>query len=145
MEDMAISFSEFLQRVAGRAGLKIMQREPTGVTLAFGFEDGRSQKVWVRAVGHDGAGNLIIGFFSPVLQLPAGVMLGQKAANELLRENAQLAHGAWAIHQVEQGEFLVAFDTQIAQTIDPEEFEATVRGLAAMADSKEQEMEKDDY
>jgi hypothetical protein len=144
MEDAA-SIGEFLEDVANRAGLQILARGRSSVTLAFAFQDGRSQKVWVRALGKDGSGNLIIGFYSPVLQLPPGTMLGQKAANELLRENSEFAHGAWAVQKVEEDEFLVACDTQIAETLDPKEFKATVRGLAAVADSKEQQMAKDDF
>ena len=123
--------------------MKIEDSGPENVTLVFDMGSGRSQRVWVRALGTDAAENLIIGFFSPVLQLPTDEMLGQKAANELLRENAKLAHGAWAIQNTTDGEYLVATDTQIAQTMDHQEFEASVRALAATADAKERELGAD--
>jgi len=138
-----VVFTEFLDRVASRAGLKIAERGPVSVTLLFSMEGGRSQKVWVTALGKDPDGNLIVGFFSPVLQIPAGAMLGQKSANELLRDNAHLSHGAWAIQKVRDEEFLVAYDTQIAQTMDPAEFKASVCALAAIADAKEKELGQD--
>ena len=141
--ETSISVGEFLTQLAEKAGLKIEDSGPENATLVFYMGSGRSQRVWVRALGTDAAKNLIVGFFSPVLQLPTGEMLGQKAANELLRENATLAHGAWAIQNTNDGEYLVATDTQIAQTMDHQEFEASVRGLAATADAKERELGAD--
>ena len=119
------SFGDFITQVATRAGLKISERGPSSVTLLFDLGGGRKQKVWVRSRGTSRDGKLIVGFFSPALQIPAGAMLGQKAANELLRENVKLAHGAWAIEKAGNEECLVAFDTQIAQTMQPEEFKAS--------------------
>ena len=40
-------------------------------------------------------------------------------------------------------EFLVVYDTHIAQTMDPQEFEASVRALAVTADRKERELGQD--
>ena len=57
----------------------------------------------------------------------------------------QMPHGAWAIQNTTDGEYLVATDTQIAQTMDPKEFEASVRALAATADAKEQELGADSF
>lgn len=138
-----VSVGEFLTQMADKSGLKIEDQGPENVTVLFDMGEGRSQRVWVRALGTDAGDNLIVGFFSPVLQVPQGEMIGQKAANELLRENATLAHGAWAIQKTKDGEYLVAFDTQIAQTMDPKEFEASVRAMAAVADLKEKDLGHD--
>jgi hypothetical protein len=47
------------------------------------------------------------------------------------------AHGSWAIERQEENDYLVAFNTQLAHTMQPPEFEATVRVLSRAADNME--------
>ncbi len=138
-------FSQFLTEVAAKSGLKVRQLGPSAIVVPFDMGEGRTQNVWVRALGTDGGGNLLVGIYSPALKMPEGQLLSREAANGLLRENVNLAHGAWAIQKMEDGEYLVLFDTQIAQTMDPEEFTASVRSLAAAADAKEKSLGSDAF
>mgnify|MGYP005836847323 CR=1 FL=1 len=142
---LGMSFADFLTQIAGKTGLKVRTISPSAVVVPFDMGEGRTQYVWVRAVGTDGRGNLLVGIYSPALKMPEGQLLSREAANELLRENINLAHGSWAIQKMEDGEYLVMFDTQIAQTMDPEEFAASVRGLAAAADAKEKSLGSDAF
>jgi hypothetical protein len=137
---LEISFAEFVERIAARTGLVVKKHNPSLVIIPFDMGRGRKQNVWVKPIGLDHMGNLIIGFSSPALQMPTGQMLSQETANKLLRQNANLPYGAWAIEKSEGGEFLIVFDTQIAQTMQPQEFEASVRTLAQAADAMEKEL-----
>ena len=138
-----LSLADFLKHVAGAAKLTVRQLRPNLVAVPFDMGGGRSQSVYVEAAGEDAAGNLIVTFFSPALELPGGQRLGEKAANQLLEKNAKAAHGAWAIKEVDGTTYLGACDTQIAQTMDPPEFRASAMGLAAMADGFEKGLGKD--
>lgn len=136
-----MSFSEFVETVAEKAGVPVKKKD-NSVVVTCDVGEGRTQNVVVALFGQE-RGNLIIGFSSAVLKMPAGQMLNQKTANELLRKNADLPHGAWAIEKIEDSEYLVVFDTQIAQTMDPEEFKASVEALAFYADKMEKKLGKD--
>lgn len=137
-----MSFAEFVETIAEKAGMTVNKPDDSSIVVHFDTGEGRTQRLIVKPVGQEG-GNLIVGFYSAVLEMPAGQMLNQKTANELLSENAHLYHGAWAIEKIEDSEYLVVFDTQIAQTMDPEEFKASVRALAFFADEMEKKLGKD--
>jgi hypothetical protein len=79
------------------------------------------------------------------MKMGAGQYLPQKKANDLLRQNAKLLHGAWAIENIEGDDYLVIFDTQIAQTMDTEEFAASVKAAAFLADEMERELGRDGF
>ncbi|MBI1881283.1 MAG: hypothetical protein HYR94_24140, partial [Chloroflexi bacterium] len=70
----------------------------------------------------------------------AGQWLPQQLANDLLRQNAQMMHGSWAIDKIEGDDYLVVFDTQIAETLDTQEFAASVKAAAILADEMEQDL-----
>jgi len=140
-----MSFADFVEQVAAKAGLKVEKRNPSLIVVPYNMGGDRHQSVYVRPLGMTANKSLIIGFSSPALKMPAGQQLGQKTANDLLRENAKLPHGAWAIESIEDAEYLVAFDTQIAQTMDPIEFKASAGALADIADSMEQKLGTDNF
>ena len=138
-----MSFAAFIENVASGAGLPIDKRGPDLVTVNFDMGSGRKQIVWIAPIGQDHMSNLIVGFLSPALQMQAGEDLGRKAANDLLRDNAKLFHGAWAIVTIEGTEYLAVVDTQIAHTMQSEEFSATVGMVAALADEMEKKLGTD--
>ena len=142
--DMEGSFAEFLERIAAEAGLRVRKLNPNLVTVPFRFPDGREQRVWVGLVGLDPMKNRIVRFSSPVLEMSRDQQLGQKAANDLLRENARLPHGAWGIDTVQDKQYLVILDTQIGQSMDAREFKASTETVAVLADKKEQEVTGED-
>ena len=46
-----------------------------------------------------------------------------------MRKNGALLSGYWGIEKVDGGEAFTVFASQIAQTMDKDEFEAAVRGI----------------
>lgn len=144
-QKVQVPFSDFIKATAAKAGLNIRELNANLIAVPYDMGAGRHQQVFVRAMGKTADGSIIIGFFSPALKMPAGQMLGQKTANDLLRANIALAHGAWAIERIENDDYLVVFDTQIAQTMDPEEFRASAGALAAIADEMEKRMGVDAF
>jgi hypothetical protein len=139
------SFANQIEAVAAQAGLRVQKLDPSLVLVPFLIPGERRQRVWVRDAGVDAAGNRIVRFSSPAVEVPGGQQLGQKMANELLRENAKLAHGAWAVEDVQDKQFLVAVDTRIMEYMDPPEFRASANTVALAADAKEKQLEKDEY
>ena len=131
------SFAEFVEKIAAEAGLKVIKRSHTLVIVLFNMGEGRKQNVFVKPLGLDNKGNLVIGFSSPAFQMPTAQMLSQDVANDLLRRNATLAYGSWAIAREGENDYLVVRDTQLAHTMQPQEFEATVRSLSQAADAME--------
>ena len=79
------------------------------------------------------------------MQLPPGQSLSKDAANDLLRKNARLPYGSWAIKRSGDNDYLVLFDTCIAQSMQPRDFEMTVRMMAITADEKEKTFGVDVY
>lgn len=138
-----VSFTDFVATVAQKAGLKIQQKAPDLIVVPYEMGEGRLQNTFVRPLGTTGAGHAIIAFFSPCMKVEAGQQLDAKTANELLRKNARIPHGAWAITSVDGQEYLGVQDTQIAQTMQPEEFAASCVVVAKLADDMEKQLGKD--
>ncbi|MBN1477144.1 hypothetical protein JXA47_10355 [Candidatus Sumerlaeota bacterium] len=136
-------FAPTIEEVAAKAGLRVRVENPRLVICGFDMGEGRMQDVWIRPVGTDAGGNVLCRLSSPALRLESGALLGQRAASGLLRENGQLAQGSWAIECADQCDFLVATETQILLTMQPEEFQGIVLALATAADALEQRLGKD--
>jgi hypothetical protein len=137
------SFVQFVQGVAAAAKLNVQVKTPELVVVPWDFGEGRAQNTFVRFMGQTGSGDRILAFFSPALKLAAGQELGQKTCNELLRKNAALAHGAWAIARIDREDYLVVQDTQTAQTMEPSEFYASAIAVAKAADDMEKQLGAD--
>ncbi|MBI5208616.1 MAG: hypothetical protein HY927_01425 [Elusimicrobia bacterium] len=144
-QKVQVPFADYIEQLAKKAGMVVNKTNPDLVVIPFDMGGGRHQNVFVRPMGKTGDGNVIIGFFSPALKMPSGQMLGQKSANDLLRENAKLAHGAWAIEKIENDDYLVVYDTQIAQTMEAEEFKASAYALSSIADEMEKRLGADSF
>jgi len=140
MGEDGASFAEFVEKIAAEAGLKVIKRSHTLVIVLFNMGEGRKQNVFVKPLGLDHKGNLVIGFSSPALQMPADQLLSQDVANDLLRKNTKFAHGSWGIERQGENDYLVAFSTQLAHTMQPQEFEAIVRMLSRAADDMEKKL-----
>lgn len=138
-------FEQLISRMVREAGLAAERRGPELFVVRFDMGGGRFQRVFIRPMGQTGAGHLIVGFISPALKMPPEQMLGQKTANALLRENAKLSYGAWAIEQVDGDDYLVALETQIAQTMQPDEFTASVHAVSRLADAMEKRLGVDAF
>jgi nitrogen fixation protein FixH len=145
IENVEQWFAKDIEEVARQAGLKVQVVNPVQITCGIGFQNDRSQTVWIRVLGTDAEQNVLCRFSSPALEMEADQLLGQQAANDLLRENLQLAHGSWGVEVVGDKSYLVVYRTQIATAMQPEEFKSAILGLASTADAMEQKLGKDAY
>ena len=144
-QQQGMSFADFIRTVAAKAGLSVDVRSPDMVICPFEMGEGRHQNVFIRPMGTTNAGNHIVSFFSPCLKLAANQQLGQKAANDLLKKSAKLAHGAWCIDTVGGEDYLGVIETGIAQTMQPEEFQAACRSISWVADEMEKQLGADAF
>ncbi|MCP4628909.1 MAG: hypothetical protein GY850_36185, partial [bacterium] len=140
-----INFPDWIETIATMAGFKIQKLSRSLVVIKYKLPRERTQTVWINPIGKDPLGNTIIGISSPAIKMGAGQYLPQKKANDLLRQNAKLLHGAWVIENIEGDDYLAMFDTQIAQTIDTKEFAASVKAVAFLADEMERELDRDGF
>lgn len=140
---MGQEFVPFIQAMAAKCKLNVQAKGPDMVMVPWDFGEGRAQNTFIRPLGQTGAGHLIIGFFSPCLKIATGEEIEWKAALEMLRKNARMPHGAWAIASVQGEEYLGVQDTQIAQTMQPDEFYASAIVVAKLADDYEKQSGKD--
>ncbi len=139
------NFPNWIEGIANLAGFEVQKVCETLVAIRCDLPEGRTQTVWVRHVGKDPLDNTIVSISSPAMKMGRGQFLSQKQANDLLRQNTRLYHSAWAIENVEGDDYLVMFDTQIAETMDTQEFAASVRVTAVMADDLEAQMGRDNF
>jgi hypothetical protein len=145
MTEQVGTFVDWFATIAATAELNIEAQSEEVATISFNMGEGRSQTVWVSPMGDDPAGNTLIAVSSPALKMPGGQQLGQKTANDLLREKSGIFHGAWCIQTVGDDEYLVCQDTQIAQTLDANELSASVHAVAWMADEMEKKLNVDNF
>ncbi len=132
-----LTFEQFIKDVASKAKLNVQIKGPDLVVVPWDLSEGRKQNTFVRPLGTTGFG-LVISFFSPTKKIVTGSELDLAACLELLRKNARFAHGAWAIASVLGEEYLGVQDTQLAHTMQPDEFYAAALTTARLADEMEQ-------
>lgn len=141
---MGVSFEVFIKDVASKAKLNIMQKGPEMVVVPWDIAEGRKQNTFVRPMGTTGMG-LVISFFSPAKKIGPGGEPDLKVALDLLRKNARIPHGAWCIASVSGEEYLGVQDTQLAHTMQPDEFYASALAVARLADELEKALGSDTY
>lgn len=141
---MGVSFEVFIKDVAAKAKLNIMVKGPDMVVVPWDIAEGRKQNTFVRPMGTTGMG-LVISFFSPTRKLAAGAEPDGKMAVELLRKNARIPHGSWCIASVSGEEYLGVQDTQLAHTMQPDEFYASALAVARLADELEKQLGGDSF
>lgn len=141
---MGVSFEVFIRDIAAKAKLNIMTKGPDMVVVPWDISEGRKQNTFVRPLGTTGMG-LVISFFSPTRKLAAGAEVDGKMAVELLRKNARIPHGSWCIASVAGEEYLGVQDTQLAHTMQPDEFYASALAVARLADELEKQLGGDAF
>ncbi len=139
-----LTFEQFIKDVASKAKLNVMVKGPEMVVVPWDISEGRKQNTFVRPLGTTGIG-LIISFFSPTRKIVTGSELDLAAALDMLRKNARIPHGAWAIASVMGEEYLGVQDTQLAHTMQPDEFYASALAVARLADEAEQKLGTDTF
>jgi hypothetical protein len=144
--DTLFNFPNWVEAIAAMAEFDFQKLGENLVAITCQLNGGRSQTVWVSPIGRDRFKNTVITIASPALKLgAAGRSLPKEQANNLLRHNAKLCHGAWAIQNIEGDDYLVMYDTQIAETMDTMEFATSVKDTAALADAMEKKLGKDQF
>lgn len=141
------TFADAIEKMCGEIGFNIGRQNDDVATVSFDMGDDRDQTVWITPMGTNPDDELVISITSPALNMSdmPDIMLGQKTANNLLRENAQLFTGSWAVEELGEDTYLVAVDTQIMSTCDPEELRASILTVAHMADNLEKQMGVDNF
>ena len=144
--DTAFKFSAWIEAIAALAGFDLQPLSESLVAITCQLNGGRKQTVWISPIGKDRHNNTVITIASPAMKLGAsGRQISQRQANDLLRHNAKLCHGAWAIDTIEGDDYLVMFDTQIAEAMDTVEFASSVKDTPALADAMEKQLGKDQF
>ncbi|MGD2109635.1 MAG: hypothetical protein PVI86_09615 [Phycisphaerae bacterium] len=122
------------------------QKVPDDHMLVLGFDlgGGRRQAVFLRYLGQTPDGHDIVTFMSPCLEVKKmGFLRGGLSRNQaidLLRRNAMLGFGSFALTSYAQGrEVLMVVTTQLVDTMEVEEFRTHVCFVAAAADEYERE------
>lgn len=135
------AYSGLIAKIASQAGYEVQKKDDATAIVEFDMGRGRHQTVWIRYLGEDADGNYLLTISSAALKLRAGEKLDIERANYLLRENAKIAHGAWAIDEgIDENDaydYLVMTETRIAQTLDPAELIASVMAVAELSDAME--------
>ncbi|MGI9458239.1 MAG: hypothetical protein ACR2NU_16875 [Aeoliella sp.] len=141
---------EILTKVEQIARMADLKCQRNGDLLMFGFDmgGGRSQTVAVTkfAEGEDGM-NIIL-FFSPCQEISKGVFAGglsKGSATTLLRHNASLPFGHFAIMEIDDQEMVCVRTTQILETMEVEEFQGHCYGVANVADAWEKQLGVDKF
>ena len=138
-----VNFAYWIEGIAAMAGLEAERLSDELVAINYVLLDGRTQVVWVNPIGRDPMGNTIVGISAPAMKVGKGHLLPRQVTNNLLRENSKMYHSAWSIELIEGDEYLVVFDTQIAETMDTKEFSASVQVCAILADDWKKKLDRD--
>jgi hypothetical protein len=145
VEDVA-KIIERVAEVATLAGIKgkVSEDGRTYIT-GFGFNDGRSQMVIVRAIRTPQGPGICV--FSAAARYKKGFFgkLSRDDAIELLRRNDNLCFARYGIRETDSEIMVVASVDLILETMDPEELEAALGSVAGAADSWEERTGKDDF
>jgi hypothetical protein len=141
----SVSFVDVMSGFLTRAGLKFVVKSPDMIMVPYDLDGGRKQNAFVVYHGQDGAKQNLIGVFSPALKMPKDQEIGQKTANQLLRRNAKLAHGAWAVVTIGGDDYLGCFETQALETMQPEELKYACLTTCLAADALEKEFGTDAF
>ena len=118
------------------------------LVISFDMGRGRSQMVYVRYIGQTPDGHDSVLFMSPCLELKIGLFsgLGRRRAVDLLRRNAQLRFGSFALFAFKGGtDVLMVVSSQIVDTMEVEEFKTHVNCVALVADEYERECGHDNF
>jgi hypothetical protein len=100
------------------------------VTLDFDSDHG-TETVYIRPCGQNGDGNTILEFTSRGLAVPADDDAAHGFAMLLLERNGEMLMGHWGIEKLGEERYFTVFVSQIANTMDLDEFRAAVRAILA--------------
>jgi len=124
-----MNFLEFVSQKAQACGWSISEVvSESMVSLNFSVE-GRAEKVYVRPCGKTADDNTVIEFKSSGLVVPDDETLAHDLGFALLRRNGDMLMGHWGIEEVGGAQYFTIFVTQIANTMDMDEFKGAVNAI----------------
>ncbi len=130
-----MAFADTIESLAGRAGLKVIKKDPEFVSCVLGLPGGRTQAVLFAPAG-DIAGHPVTNVMTIVRQLPPGP-LPAELADGLLIANQRFKIGAFGILEQDQGRLLVFAHNMILDRLEPDELALVVAVLAKTGDEWE--------
>jgi hypothetical protein len=140
---------EKVSQIATMAGYTVKSMpERNFVAVPFDMGNGRKQVVYVRYIGQTPDEHDVVSFDSPCMEVKKGWLRGlsKDRAIDLLKRNANLLFGRFAIEQIEgEDDVLIVCSTQIIDTMEVEEFDAHCRAVAVIADEYEKELGTDHF
>jgi hypothetical protein len=135
-----------IEQIARMADLRCQRR---GELLFFGFDmgGGRTQTLAIGHMGEGDDGMNVIVFFSPCQSISSGLLggLSKSSAVGLLKNNATLPFGHFAIMQLGEQDMVCVRATQLLETMEVKEFEALCYSVAQIADAWEQKIGQDKF
>ncbi len=137
---------EKIQRVAAMAGIQ-GQRQGDLLSYGWDFSGGRDQMCYVAPFAETDDGLNIICFFSPCQRLGTGFLSGisKNVAVQLLRTNAELDFGHFAVMKLGGEEMICVRATQILETMEVKEFQEKCLAVAQLADAWEEKIGKNEF
>lgn len=124
-----MDFVTFITQKAAACGWRINDvRGDKLVVLSFS-EDSGTEHVYIRPCGKNSDGNTVIEFTSIGFPIPDDEALAQKFAFALLSRNGEMLMGHWGIEKIGENQCFTIFVTQIANTMDVDEFKAAVTAI----------------
>jgi hypothetical protein len=106
--------------------------------VAYGFEDNRTQVVYIRSLTEEFLGVELREISSPALS-SSGIFDG-RTANFLLRDNANLKFGAWCIEIGEDNAHFAVFSVKVSAALPVRPFAQILELVAKVADSTEERL-----
>ena len=140
---------EKVAQIATMAGYQVKSfPERNFVAVPFDMGEGRKQVVYIRYIGQTPDEHDVVSFDSPCMEVKKGWLAGlsKNQAVDLLKRNASLLFGSFAIEQLEgDADVLIVCSNQILDTMEVEEFDAHCRAVAVVADDYEKELGRDEF
>lgn len=106
--------------------------------VEYGFEDNRTQVVYIRSRTEEFLGVELREISSPALS-SSGIFDG-RTANFLLRDNANLKFGAWCIEMGEDNAHFAVFSAKVSAALPVRPFAQILELVAKVADSTEERL-----
>ncbi len=114
-----MAFTDNVESIAGRAGLKVVKKNPEFVRCMMGLPGGRTQVVFLHPAG-DLAGHPVVNIATVVRELPPGALPSQ-VADGFLRANQGFKLGSFGILEQEGKRLLVFAHNMILDRLEPDE------------------------
>jgi hypothetical protein len=139
----AINVTQKIEGIANMAGYQLSHHPqiPEMLVCDFDMGNGRSQIVYIMPIGQAPDGEELVSFVSPCQRIKKGLLgsMSKNQAVDLLRRNANLIAGCFAVQKVGDVDILVVRSSQIVDTMEIEEFKFHINLVGAIADEYERE------